>query len=593
MTTRPLLASTAAATALLLGAAAGSPALASTAAAPAKGAAGSALSLLQVTAGGHQLALGGLTMTSDTVSGIPLASITLSPVTADGTTYGQQVITPSNSPLTVPAATTPSALVSFASLTSPSFVTTATTAPATHVGSTSLGSLSLLGIAVPLTGSVDVGSSVSATEGALASKSVTLKNLSLPSISAILGALGLDLGALPVGTLPSLVEQLGIATTAVNTAQAAVDTAQAQVDAATTAASDAVTALATATGVQTTAQTALTDATTALQALLDQVVGAILVAFPGANTILGYAALSQTDKDALEVLLPGTAAAFTAYTAAQTALAAADAAVAAAQAVVDTAQAALTALVATLSGLVATLESLASAVLDGTPLVSLDSLSVSSRALVITAKAGGQYAQVLGGTITGLKVLGTDVLQSALGSSSLDVVDLVGTAADDVTSTINGLTGTLSSVLSSVPGLPTLSIPAPQVKLLTRSTSTSISGGYGHALSSVQGLQITLPSITLPSSVALPGAASLPAFAGITQTGTDLTSGPVSLGALTLSDNAAFRPAVLASAPTTPITPTTPGAGLAPTGLPVGVAVLSLVLLGGALVLRRRRSTDS
>lgn len=603
MTTRPLLASTAAATALLLGAAAGSPALASTAAAPAKGSAGSALSLLQVTAGGHQLALGDLTMTSDTVSGTPLASITLTPVTADGTAYGQQVITPSNSPVTVPAVSTPSALVSFASLTSPSFVTTATTAPATHLGSTSLGSLSLLGIAVPLTGSVDVGSSVSSTTGALGAKTVVLKNLALPSIADLLGGLGLDLSKLPVGTLDSLVGNLDLVTSAITTAEGAASGALAQVTAATSTVTAATAALSSANAGLAAPQSGVTSATATLQGLLDQIPLATLLTLPGANTIAGFTALPPLSQSLIDSLVPGTASAFSALTAAQTVLTTAQGVVATATATLATVTAALTALTAGLQSVLAPLQSLLTGVLNSTPLVSLGSLSLTSKAAATSNRSGGQQADVLGGSITGLKVLGTDVLDSVLGSSTLNLTDLVGSTATQLTSAIDGLTGTLSSVLSTVPGLPTLSIPAPKVELLTKTATTSISGGFGRAATTVQGLKITLPAIALPTSLALPGAASLPALSGVTQTVAGLlSSAPVSLNLLSLSDQAAFRPAVLASTPiapitpitpTTPSTPSTPTAGLPNTGLPVGVVVLSLALIGGALVLRRRASAQT
>lgn len=583
-TSRAVLALTAAATALVLGAAAGAPALA---ASTATGTGTSALQLLTVNVGGHELALGGVSLVSDTVGGSPLARVTVTPLVVDAVAYGEQVVTPADSPQSIPAQTSPAVLAGLASLTSPAFTASATSDPATHVGASSLGSLSLLGIAVPVTGGASVGSAVSSSL-ASAQKTVTVQNLQLPSIAAILAQLGLDLSKLPVGTLGDLVGQLDLATSAIATAQTAVDTAQAQVDAAVATASAAALDLTQALAAQTGAQSTLSTATAALQSLLDQVIGATLIAFPGANTIAGYSLLSGAGLAAVELLVPGSAAAFSAYTAAQAALAAAGTALAAAQAVVDTAQAALATLTATLNAALATVDTLAGAVLDGTPLVSLDSLSVTSRAISKSAVAGGQTAEVTGGVIDGLHVLGTDVLQTVLGNSTLDVVDLVGTTAATVTAAIDGLTGTLSSVLSSVPGF-ALEVPAPQVELLTKTTRTWVDGGYGRALASVQGLTITLPAITVPSALALPGAASLPALTGVTQVAGQLTSAPVSLELATLSDQSAFAPAVITAPPGT--TPGgTPGAtpGLPSTGLPAGAALLAALLLGTGLVLRRR-----
>jgi hypothetical protein len=276
-------------------------------------------------------------------------------------------------------------------------------------------------------------------------------------------------------------------------------------------------------------------------------------------------------------------------------------------------------------------------VLDATPLVSLDSVTVRTRAVVTSASAGGQASEVVGGEVSGLRVLGTDVLSDVLGTSRVELTDLAGAPLAAVTRAINGLTGTLSSVLSNVPTLPTLSVPAPTVGLLTKSTSTSVSGGFGQASDLVRVLQLTLPAITLPAAVALPGASSLPAFASLPAGGAalvraqavgDLVSTPVTVGLGTLSDTVSFRPAVAAqtaapggaapggTAPggtspggSTPgstmpggsvpggSTPDTTAPDLVPTGgvpqlprtgLPAGLPAFAALLLAGAVVLRRR-----
>lgn len=586
--TRALLALTAVG---LLGAASGAPALAAATAATGTGT--SSVQILKVTAGGHTLALGGLSLVSDTVGGSPLAQVAVTPVVADSTAYGEQVITPADSPVTVPAQTSPAALAGIVSLTSPSFEASASNAPDAHVGSSSHGTVSLLGLAVPLTGGTSIGTAVSSTQ-ALAQKTVTVKNLALPSIGAILAQLGLDLSKLPVGTLGSLVDQLDLVNDAITTAQAAVDSAQTQVNTATATATTAAAGLAQSLSAQTAATSALTAATAALQANLNQVVGATLISFPTANTIAGYSTLSGPGLAAVELLVPGTAASFSAYTAAQTALTTANAAVVTAQAAVDAAQAALATLTALLNVALGLVDDLASAVLDGTPLVSLDSLQVTSRAVASSAVAGGQSADVTGGSVEGLSVLGTDVLNLALGSSRIDAIDLIGANADLVNDVISDLTGTLSSVLSTLPGL-ALDIPAPTVNLLTKSTRTWVSGGYGRALASVTGLTITLPAVSIPTSLALPGAIDLPALTGVTQVAGLLTSAPISLELVTLSDQAAFAPGVVPGTTppgTTPPGTTPPGAvpDLAATGMSVGVASFALLLLGAGLVLRRRHT---
>lgn len=579
MNRRPLLAGAAALSAVALTVTAGS-AGAATTSSPAVGTASTTLELLDLLAGGHSLQAGSIALLSDTRDGT-VARVTVTPVTADGTAYGTQTITPADSPIGVPAVSSPNPLASFVSLTSPAVDVTATNAPSTHAGATSLGSLTLLGLPVSLDGRLAAGASISKAEGAVGAKTVTLENLVLPSIADILAALGLDLSALPVGTLTDLVDQLALVTGAVTTAQGAVDTAQAAVNAAV---ADLATKTAAATAAQTaltSAQSVLTTATSTLETLLGE------AAFVG--TIADYAALPQIAKDLLAVAVPALPAAYLDYVAAGDAVGLATTALATAQAAVDAAQVLLASLQATLNTAITALKTAITSVLDGTPLVSMESLQLKTVAQAVSASEGGQTAEIVGGTVTGLEVLGTDVLQAALGNTTLDLGSLVGAVSDQINSTIGGLTGALSDVLSSVPGLPALDVPAPVVTLLTKSAVTSISGGFGRASTTVTGLSISLPAITVPTAVALPGAGNLPAFEGVTQVAGLLETAPVRLGLLTLRDQASFRPAVIAGAPT-PGTSGSPGddGALADTGLPVGLAVLSLGAVVGALLLRRR-----
>jgi hypothetical protein len=580
---RPVLAATAAATALALCTySATASAAGSTAARPAAGSASSLLSLLQVTAAGHTVSVGDVLLSSDTLTGAPLSRIDLTPLVADGTPYGRQSVTPASPPATVPSQSSPGALAGIVSLASPVFSAAATAAPAATAGASSLGALTVLGLPVALDGSLSLGSAVSSTTGALASKTLVVKDLALPSVADLLAALGLDLTKLPVATLEALVQQLDLVTGAISTAEAAATSALGQIATATTAVTTATTGL-------TQATQGLAAPTAALQALLDQLPAASLLGLPaGSDTVAGFQALSPLQQSVLAALVPGIDAALTSLTDAQALVTTATAAVAAAEA-------ALSSLTAQLQALLAPLVSLLTGALDSTPLLSIDSLALTSKAAASSDQPGGQQAEVLGGTLTGLHVLGQDVLDTALGTSSLNLADLVGGTATQVTGAINGLTGTLSSVLSTVPGLPALKVPAPQISLLTKSSSTSVSGGFGRAVTNVTGLKIALPSISLPAAVALPGASALP---GLSLVNGLLTSAPLSLSLGTLSDQAAFRPAVIASAPTTPVvqvptTPTTPvttptSPELPHTGLPAGLAGLALLSLVGALALRRR-----
>jgi LPXTG-motif cell wall-anchored protein len=664
-TVRPSPLLSAAAAAALLAAVAG-PATAATTPAPAKGVASSTVTLLGVAAGGHQVSVGTLELLSDMLGAESVAKILLTPLTADGTAYGQQTVTPDSSPASAPALSTSAlapALNGLIGVSSPVLNATANNdggEPTSSAGADSLGGLNVLGLPVALTGSLDVGSAVSKSGGAVGEKTLVIEDLALPSVADLLAALGLDLKALPIDVLNELLAELDLVNTAVTTAnqaltdatatiQSQIDAAQAQVDAAS-AALAAETAklagpqsqlaaaeadLAGKTAALAPLRTALTSAQSQLTAANAPVVQATS-ALNSALATLGLAAgtpLSSVPLLQQAAVAPLYAAVTAATSAAQATVASATAAVttatndlAAAQSLVDVAAAAVNAIKNTIAtiqtainGLQATLDAAVNAlkglltnvqplidqllgaitaVLDGTPLVSFDSLAVVTEATATSNEEGGQTASITGGEIAGLRVLGTDVLSDVLGTTSVDLLDLAGTQLAAVNGLIAELTGTLSSVLSTVPRFPTLSIPAPEVGLLTKTTSTDVVDGFGVASTAVKGLSITLPSVSIPTALALPGAADLPALDGITQVAGLLTSAPVKLEMATLASNARFSPAVVAAPTTgTPTTGTpgtdTPGTAapqLPRTGTSQALAVLGVALMAAAVVARRRRT---
>lgn len=646
----------AATAAALLGAVAG-PALAGTSDAPAAGTATSSLNVLHLSLGGHEIAIGTVALSSDTLSGTPLSKVVVTPLSADGMAYGERTITPASSPASVPSfdssATLPAALSTVATVKSPVVNVTSSDSngASSKAGATSLGAVRLLGLPVALDGTVDVSSLVNSTN-ALGEKTLTVKNLALPSIADVLGALGLDLSKLPVKTLTDLLAGLNITDTAVTTAQqalgaaqaalnaqiqsaqAAVDATQTQLDAAKAdlatqlskldAAKVDLTAAQAAVSAAQQANDAAVAAQTTAKSQLDAATGAITAVLLPGQTLSGYlslfpnSTLTTTYNSALDAYNTATALVTSTGTDLANAKTAADVAQTAVntlQAAVDAAQKLVTDLTATLNSLLDTLKTLLSqlapqsnaliaavtAVLDRTPLVSVDRFTVQTKANVTSASSGGQTAKVVGGEIQGVHVLGTDVLSNVLGSTSINLLDLTGSTLSQVTSKIDALTGVLSTVLSAVPGL---SVPAPQVGLLTKSTSTGIAGGFGTAADSVKALSVTLPAITLPAALALPNAAQLPAFTGVpdlTATSValraaavgDLVSKPITIALGTLSEQAKFRPASVTAptAPTTPTTTPTTTTGtpeLPRTGLPVGVAVLGLLLVGAGVAVRRR-----
>jgi hypothetical protein len=88
--------------------------------------------------------------------------------------------------------------------------------------------------------------------------------------------------------------------------------------------------------------------------------------------------------------------------------------------------------------------------------------------------------------------------------------------------------------------LPALSVPAPQIDLLSTTSSTGIAGGFGNARTTVNALSITLPGITIPAAVQLPasvGALSVKAVG-------DVLTKPLVIAVGTMQDTASFRPGV-------------------------------------------------
>ena len=630
----PLL--SAAAAAALLAAVAG-PATAATAPAPAKGVASSSVTLLGVAAGGHTVTAGTLELLSDMLGAQSVAKVLLTPLTADGTAYGQQSVTPASSPVTAPSVDSSAlvpALAGVASVRTPVLEATAADPdgePSTTAGAASLGALSVLGLPVSLNGSVDVGSAVGRTTGAVGEKTIVVEDVALPSLADILAALGLNVPALPVEVLTELLNELDLVTTtiadlekqladATAAIQAQIDQAQADVDKAsadlaaktdelagkqselaaaeqdlqtkTAALNSAKTALAAEQQKLDDANATLTSATATLTSLLGTTsISTYESLSPEAKALLdptgAIAAAYQAYKAAQTAVTEATAAVTTATTAVANAQSAVDlaaaavatlrAAVAALQAVVDELQALLDAALAVLQNilkdvqpLIDSLKAAILAVLDGTPLLSFDSLSVVTEATATSNQDGGQSARIVGGELSGLKVLGTDILGDVLNTGTVDVLEITTSQLEAINGLIGDLTGALSSVLSSVPQFPTLSVPAPEVGLLTKSTSTDVVDGFGVASTSVKGLSITLPSVSIPTALALPGAIDLPALDGVTQVAGLLTSAPIKIDLATLSSNARFAPAVAGTGTPSTGTPSTgtPSTGTPSTGTP-------------------------
>jgi hypothetical protein len=617
---RPLpVLSAVAATALLAVAASPAGAAAGAATTPAAGSSTSSVVLAKVVAAGTDAVVGTVQLVTDTTGTSPVARVVVTPLRAGGTTLGAREVGPADGPQDVGVQSL--TVAGIGAVRSPALQVGAATpaaGPTASAGASSLGGLSVLGLPVTVDGTVSAVSSVLGS-GATSGKILEVRGLRLPGIGGLLEALGLDLdalGALAPGVLAQLVERLGLpagstqllaqvqaladAQTAVDTARAGVATAQAGVTTASGALTAAQAALAPAEDELATRVAARTTARSAYDAALAavQTAGLACALLPGdalcttlasATTTLDAAQAAVTAQEAVVAPLR------TAVTTAQAALDAAGAALAQAVALLDRLLADLAALLASLPGLVAQL----TAALDATPLLSLDALSVVTRATASSAAPGGQEATVAGGRLEGLRVLGTDVLalpqvRTALGLASgatgVDVATLTGDRLAALQAAVGGVLGTLTDLLDgAVPGLV---VPAITVKVLERTTTTGVDGAFGTATAGIGGLRIALPALTVPTSL-------LPTTLTAAAVQASAVTQPVELVLGTLTETVRFRPAATTAAPvggpggtpgTTPgtTTPITSGSPLPRTGPQVLVALTGLALLGGAALVRRR-----
>jgi hypothetical protein len=514
----------------------------------------------------HTIAVGSLTSSAQTITSAAPA-VSFVPVTVDGVKSGAVTVTPANSPTTIGGVTTGLLPFDVISATSPAATLSASKAAtgATSALTASLGSIKVLGLPIVLNGTIAVGSGTDATH-ANAGKTVSIKNVSFPSIGALLAALGLDVTKLPVPTLNALIQELPV--TIGSTTLAAYNVASSNVD-------DAYTAV-------TTAQGAVADATADLATKTTDFDSALSTAtISGADFtdtgVAGVPPLDHTDWDTLGTTTLGQAAQGVILTA-TTGLAAKATAYDSAKTALTTANGALGTAIGALAPAIAILANIVSDVLDGTSLLSVGAAEVGT-----TAAVGSTKTAKVTGYVSGVKVLGLDVLGEVTGNSKLDVAKLVGTTANEVNATIGALTSTLSSILSSATGATGLVIPAPSIQLLTKSTSTGKDGAFGTADVAVNVLQMSMGEATIPRAFALStplvlidlakSKANVPAIPG--------KSPAFSVKVGTLAEAARYRAATVPA--------TTPGSGseLPSTGAPYGLALVAVAGAGLALGARR------
>jgi hypothetical protein len=517
---------------------------------------------------GASVALGTLSATAETING-KAPSVTFVPVTVNGTETGAVTVTPANSPKTVGGVATGALPLNILSATSPTATLTAANPAAAPTSSlkAALGSVSVLGMPITLDGGLNVGSVTDATH-AKADKTLTIQNVTLPSLADLLAALGIDIAKLPASTLFALVEELPMVIDSVTAGLlAASDTAIAD-------------ALVDVSEAQNTVDTATEDLATATDNL-DTALGALdAVAIAALGTLpTGVdAPLDSADWDTLGESPEGQT--IQGLLRADSAIDSAADAYEQAKGDLQDANDVLDGLVDTLNGLVDTLAGIVEGVLSDTPLAKVGAAKVGTNANV-----GSTKAATVTGYVSGVEVMGLDVLKEVTGNSKVDAAKLVGDVADQVNDQIAGVTQTLSDVLSDVTGAIGLNVPAPSIEVLAKTTKTGVAGAFGTADATVTALSVTMPSATIPDAFALAGAGSLP---GIGDTASGFKTAPLSIKVGSLTDAARFRPA----SGTTPTTPNTPDDGdLASTGVPSGLGIVALIGVALAVATRRRLRT--
>jgi hypothetical protein len=550
------------ATPLLAGAAG-----AATTTTPAVGASGASITVLRVESAAASIRALTASLAASTAANPDTASITVSPVWSSATgDVGAVTVTPADSPKHVGAGSValPSGL---ASLASPAVDVVATVANGTAIAGVTgnaLGTITVLGTPLSVgSGALDLSSKVTKTY-ASSEKSVSVSQLALPTVLDLLAGLGLDVGKLTQDQLMGLFNVVKASlsatvnstvaslNTAVDTAQTAVGSGAAQTIAAAQAALTSQQAtLASAQSALTSAQSNLSAAFATINANLGAINALIPLTPLSPVTAQSWASVTPTQRTAIDTITgvlstPVTSAGVDALV---TAVTAAQAAVAAAQALVDAAQALLNALLALLNAI--------TDALDSNPLAALGGISAGTSAIAGTV-----------GTAEGHLTVGT-----------VDILG-VGTAPAQLTSALSTVTSALSSVLNGITGV---TFTPPTISIGAIDKTTSKAGKTANAAVTVAGLKIGLPTLQLPTALALPGAANIP--------GVDLVNGVLSslAGTVTIAelrDSATFTQG--ASSTTGGGGTPTGGGSLPTTGAPAALAVAALMAMGLGLALRRR-----
>lgn len=505
------------------------PASAATTTTPAAGAASSELRLLTLSSGAGRIAVGIAALKAATLPALT-AGVDLIPAQVGTQAVGEVQVGPGQSHTSPPV----SVSLPVGSLTGPSLRATASTAqghPAADLVANALGQAAVAGAPLDL-GVTSLQDAATVTAGdAVASKVLKINDVALPSIDALLASLGLNLNALNVSALAALYGVVSgttsaAAATAVHAAESAAGAAVLSVGANAPSSLPGADALVTAD--QAASTSAASTFTSALQAAAAAAPGVVL---PSPVTSTTWAGLSTTDQTLLAAVNVKLPAMYAAWQQAQTSLTAAQQ------------------LVSALTNLIAAVTS----ALSADPLAALNGVTLAAEATASATPTATAVAQI----------------------GSFDVLGVLSANLAGFTAALNAVTENLTNVVDGLASGVRFTAPVLAVGQVSQRTGTA--GPFRTAEATVTGLELTLPTLSLPAALALPNVAPV------------TTGGSMGIGQLT--ETAQYRPAVVVttSAPppaSQPVISVT--ASLPETGLPVGVPVAAIALVLTGLFFRRR-----
>lgn len=513
---------------------------AATTGSPATGSATGTLTLLQLQAAGGQASVLGASLQA-VRGGTSTALADLVPATSGPTgAVGEQRLTSGSRTVGGGQVALPAGL---GSLTGPAAALVVTpSTPSAALSAQAPASASVLGVPVAL-GAITVTDGAAATvTQASASTTVRIESIDLPSLGALLTALGLKLTALTGDQLVGLAGVLG--STVTGTAASTLASAQTALSAGSTSLVAAQAAQASAHSALDAASAALTSRLATIDALSGTQLATLLAALGLAalpTTIAELQALPSATIATLDTLTGSTfAAELTAYGAASAALSSASA------------------LVDQLAGLVAAV----TGALDQHPLARLSGVVLQAAAVASTSPRASVRSEV-----AGLQVLGAGV----------PVGQLSGALA--------GVSSQLNAVLTSLGT--GVQFTAPQLALGTASHQVSHTATLDTARAGLAAMRLTLPALSLPAALSSTGAAR--------------TTPAVTLAVGVLGEQSSYVPPVSAPPRSAPAAPSATSAGstqrpssgtLASTGADPWLALTALAALTGAggLVRLRRRA---